>query len=673
MSRLGPFRPPHVTDADVNWVCDLLRLPKKAFSGRDGKDPRLEILKSNETMDIEACPGSGKTTLLVAKLAILARKWTESCRGICVLSHTNVARCEIEKGLGGTMLGKRLLSYPHFVGTIHNFVNRFLAIPWLRSKPYPIQMIDDEACQTYRWNILPFRIRSGLERNKHSQTLLRIVSNDFSVGPVRWGKKPDLNTNTETYKAIQRVCKVTSEQGFFCYDEMFVWGNELLDQVPAIQEALRKRFPLLFIDEVQDNSQIQSEILFRVFVEGGSPVIRQRFGDSNQAIYQHASQTKGATTDPFPDERFRRDVPNSYRFGQDIANLADPLAPEPQNLVGLGPRKGTFLSNRERECAIFLFGDQTIGNVIPTYAEYLAELFSERELETGTFKAIGAVHRPSEAEDDKLPRFVGHYWPDYDYELTSVDPKPKTFHQYVLAGRGMLHSSGEVHFAVEKIAEGILRLVALSNPLVDLGNKRRKHRQILELLPDDEQRKSYLDLVTAFGLRESEPTPTEWTGGWLGTICQLARAIGKKPVNSHEARRFLKWQTSENILLPEHRPYKRDNVFRYPADEPRVRINVGSIHSAKGETHTSTLVLETFYHTYSLKTLKPWLLGKKSGEGKEGVRNVSRLKQHYVAITRPSYLLCLAMREDSFDPKELTSLKARWRLARVTDSGPVWL
>jgi hypothetical protein len=84
------LNPPPITDEDVAWACDVLKLPKTAFSGSDGTDPRLEVLKSMATLDIEACPGSGKTTLLVAKLAILSRKWIDLRRGVCVLSHTNV-------------------------------------------------------------------------------------------------------------------------------------------------------------------------------------------------------------------------------------------------------------------------------------------------------------------------------------------------------------------------------------------------------------------------------------------------------------------------------------------------------------------------------------------------------------------------------------------------------
>lgn len=51
-----------------------------------------------------------------------------------------------------------------------------------------------------------------------------------------------------------------------------------------MREALRERFPLLFIDEVQDTSEEQSSLVSRLLMEGGSAVIRQRFGDSNQAI-----------------------------------------------------------------------------------------------------------------------------------------------------------------------------------------------------------------------------------------------------------------------------------------------------------------------------------------------------------------------------------------------------
>ena len=56
---------------------------------------RKEFIKCLDTTDVSACPGSGKTTLIVAKMLLLMEKWQSLSRGICVLSHTNVAKDEV--------------------------------------------------------------------------------------------------------------------------------------------------------------------------------------------------------------------------------------------------------------------------------------------------------------------------------------------------------------------------------------------------------------------------------------------------------------------------------------------------------------------------------------------------------------------------------------------------
>jgi DNA helicase-2/ATP-dependent DNA helicase PcrA len=96
--RLQDLVPP-VTDADIEWVSALMSL-------RDLDERRREFLKRLDTLDVAACPGSGKTTLVVAKLAILGRHWRSRTQGICVLSHTNAAREEIESRLGTTEVGQ---------------------------------------------------------------------------------------------------------------------------------------------------------------------------------------------------------------------------------------------------------------------------------------------------------------------------------------------------------------------------------------------------------------------------------------------------------------------------------------------------------------------------------------------------------------------------------------
>jgi DNA helicase II / ATP-dependent DNA helicase PcrA len=680
MSNQNSFHMQSVSSEDVAWVCNIMKLPGHAFSGAEGTDRRLEILKSKETLDIEACPGSGKTTLLVAKLAILARNWTDRCRGICVLSHTNVARREVEKRLGKTSEGKRLLSYPHFIGTIHAFVNEYLALPWLRSLGYPVKVIDNNHCEQHRRRLLKLKQFSALASyvNPKEAKGYNVVSKwclsspEFDVLKEN-GTCEFKDARKPAARQLHALGKKCLEDGYYRYDEMFIWAHNILDQVPEVKNAIRTRFPLFFIDEVQDNSELQSALLFRLFMEGDDPVVRQRYGDANQAIYQNSAQFEGATTDQFPDNAIRRDLPNSHRFGQEIGNLANPLALEPQCLVGCGPCNEVFTVNTTGKNTIFLFDVQTVQCVIIAYARYLLELFSEHELQIGTFTAIGGVHRDS-GQEGKLPRSVCHYWPEYDYELTATEPRPRTFGQYVMAGRKLAHDTGEMHYVVEKIAEGILRLASIFNPQADLGNRRRKHRYILELLAEKPELKQvYFNLVTEIAVEEGNPTAEKWHE-WAKALMDIAEVIVGLCTNTEDANEFMKWSVLTCTTQPMLQSRQRDNIFRYPVENPKLQIRVGSIHSVKGETHTATLLLDTFFYEHHLATLKPWLLREKSGKGNEGKRNLSRLKQHYVAMTRPSHLLCLAMREDVFTIEELTILKnAPWRVARVTESGVIWL
>ena len=673
MGNEADIQAPAIDDSDIPWVCELLGLPATAFSGADGADPRLPVLRSMETLDLEACPGSGKTTLLVAKLAILARKWTERRRGFCVLSHTNVARREIETRLGNTAAGQRLLGYPHFIGTIHSFVNEFLALPWLRSQGYPIEMIDDEICLLRRWYKLRGTTRRALKGNHYTETLLRFKDTGFGLGEVRWGRG-QLGPDTPTYQAMRGACEASAREGYFCHDEMFVWAHDMIDKMPDMTEYLRVRFPYVLIDEVQDNSELQSKLLHRVFMKGGSPVTRQRLGDANQGIYQHADQSEGAATDIFPVTEIRVDVPNSFRFDQEIADLADPLAVEPQGLQGLRQQGAGSTSETAGKHAIFLFDDARIGCVLECYAAYLMDVFSDDELQEGSFTAVGAVHRPG--GDDKVPRSVDHYWAAYDHEISQAEPHPKSFVQYVMAGHRLAQRSGESHALVEKVAEGILRLVRLADSERKLSRRKRRHRYVLELFEEqDEAKNGYLDLVRALCVDRMPLTKDGWENQWRAKVSGIAMAITGADSDMEAARDFLAWGNAGGPAEEDEAGQNlSDNIFRYPAPDPSVAIRISSIHAVKGETHTATLVLDTFYYAHHLKSLKRWLTGAKTGGAGENTRMQSRLRLHYVAMSRPSHLLCLAMRDDALTGEDIKKIIERgWRIGQVSDRGTEWL
>ncbi|HHY0507534.1 TPA: UvrD-helicase domain-containing protein [Vibrio parahaemolyticus] len=118
MSKVYPF-----TEGEIQQVCTDLGIPKDAFSEKISE--RRIVIDNWSNINVVACPGSGKSTVLLAKLLLMSKRMPfEDGKGICVLTHTNVAIDEIKSKLGGK--AGVLFNYPNYFGTIQSFVGKFL-------------------------------------------------------------------------------------------------------------------------------------------------------------------------------------------------------------------------------------------------------------------------------------------------------------------------------------------------------------------------------------------------------------------------------------------------------------------------------------------------------------------------------------------------------------------
>ncbi len=97
------------------------------------------------------------------------------------------------------------------------------------------------------------------------------------------------------------------------------------------------------------------------------------------------------------------------------------------------------------------------------------------------------------------------------------------------------------------------------------------------------------------------------------------------------------------------------NVYKYSDHRGNLDIHVTTIHQAKGENHRATLVLETHFHKHDLKALVPFLIGEPPED--IGERQKKYLKQIFVAMSRPKYLVCLAMNEKHLTKKDIGILE----------------
>ena len=111
---------PFATDEEIKIAHDILLKEKKPFDSN-----KVDIIKEDSSCYVQACPGSGKTTTLLAKLIILSNKMPlPEGKGICVLTHTNVAIDEIKAKLGTK--ADVLFRYPNFFGTIQTFLHKYV-------------------------------------------------------------------------------------------------------------------------------------------------------------------------------------------------------------------------------------------------------------------------------------------------------------------------------------------------------------------------------------------------------------------------------------------------------------------------------------------------------------------------------------------------------------------
>lgn len=633
-----------INDKDIEWIETIM-------GGHiHFDDCHKSVLANLNSVDIQAFPGSGKTTTLVAKLAILSNKWTCSHSGICVLSHTNVAREEIEKRLGNTDAGRKLLLYPHYIGTLHSFFDTFVAIPWLRSNGIKISMIDTDIVKAMRWYELDQSTRKYLERQHCDK---QICGYSKSWQSIDWNKQG------KTKNEIIGVITQSQNNGYFTFDEMLLLSKKILSEYPTFSRGIQERFPILFIDEAQDTNTLLWELLQLAFPDE-SLTIRQGFGDSNQAIYSYVNES--VDTIGFP-RNSHLVLANSKRFDDRIASFANSVAISKSQMNGTD----NSFSNKKIPHTIFLFDPDSASQVIVEFANLILESFSDDELNANKelgCHVIGMIHnKTGETPTQQFPKGIYDYWPNYDARKTNKSATPQKLINHFQRAKNELNKSGELFDCVAEISKGLRRVINLaaeSNLVPASGNT---FFSIMKLLTQEKiasYRKLMLELAQADISTKDLWTQTTTRIADLLTMLNLSR--------NSKVDTFIEWVAdcaftsssgSSNHKIPNHYLHVNQESKR------EVDLEFGSIHSVKGRTHLATLVLETFSRTHNIKAILPYLCGAKINKINDTTAN--RLKCQYVAMSRATALLCLAIPADSVSDDQCKMLIDNgWNIKMIT-------
>ncbi|MBH9576257.1 UvrD-helicase domain-containing protein [Inhella proteolytica] len=589
---------------------------------------RRAVLLEGGTRDVNAAPGSGKTTVLAAKLLLLARKWPDDRRGICVLSHTNVAREEIQKRLAGTPDGSRLLAYPHFIGTIHAFVNQFLALPFLRSEGLEVDVIDDEvfANRAIGMAMRKAPLRGWAANNDGVKPMVGgLVFRGSGLELVSEGgklPKPD----SKSYPLLHDIKLELTAKGVFRYADMFAFAEALLKKSPALRGRLSKRFPLVFIDEMQDTSWAQEDLLNRLFDD---TVTVQRLGDLNQRIL---GSDEGAANLTFP-RAPALTISTSKRFGPLIAAAVSGVR------VGGAAVVGT--SADVHPPMLLTYATARVGEVLNLFGQKVLERFSDEQLGSGSVRALCARKQGDAKEEPG--RSLIDYWPGYGGDVKSSGSRSERFWALLASPRLTASAASTlVDRAVDAKRAVLLVLRAAGSEHVSTV---RDGPQLLRRLQEAGQDTAHVRLLCR-------------TLALQGTLGASKASRLEVPGLFYQA---LKGLLPSALSFAD---FAKLSVFEEPEDAPeveleqrhcrvehggrQVQVEIGSIASMKGETHLATLVLESFGwrpRRFDLELALPVLAGVEARDARMTDHQLALFRNLYVGMSRPTSFLCISANE----------------------------
>ena len=644
----------------------------------DEKEQRYKFIECfDKSIEAVACPGSGKTTCLLAKIILLAEKFPlPDGRGICVLTHTNVAIDEIKNKLG--YKSYKLFSYPNHFGTFQTFVDKYITLPFYCSKfkkrPFVIDNDRSEKAlkETYLgggdFNNLR-NLRHFLNANQYLYTSAcfnrnlegnLILTNGINGAELNISKPrargqrnyidwtPDEKLQIiETFKKLKQ--KVMIDFGILSFDDAYFLANEMLRKVQNFKQVISNRFAFVFTDEMQDTYPHQLNLIRNIF---DNSVIIQLIGDPEQAIYSATLNFEDCLWIPAIDSL---KISNSRRFNMPIAKILRTVCINHNpNLVG----------NREivnYHPYIITYTNETQTKVLERFAEIIKTLGIDKRVTEGyPIKAIGWV---GDGKPNKVT--IQNYFKAYNKKL--IRNKKNSFNSLNSFLRKQNFPISKLY--IDNFYEAVLKFLYLA----DVRNTNQKGSRYYTKSTLNEYLKTKTDNNFYYNLRER-------FSYWSKCIHTHSEVFDNEIVN--EVRNYFK-----NNLVIEFGLTMNDKLENFIASESdeivtaeqiaamnifipenpdlqHIQIEVANVHSVKGETHLATLYLET---SYGGKTCSQYIIEQLKGEAfNKYVRGVKKkaisLRMAYVGMSRPKYFLAFAANIENIKEHEIQLRNNNWQI-----------
>jgi hypothetical protein len=348
----------------------------------------------------------------------------------------------------------------------------------------------------------------------------------------------------------------------------------------------------VFIDEAQDTSTIQKEIIEKCFNKN---VIIQWIGDVNQGI-MNDDYTQTAW-EPKTDYRYEvMNLTKSHRISQPIANRIKKVAIKPDDTL-------CGCDNISIKPVIIVFDNNTIDKVLETFAElvvtkkayYNGEEKSLYDISLCSGYPVKAVGWVGKEKENGLS--IKSYFLDFDKKLTNINKIyfPNLYTMYKLS-----QNICAKEFKNRTIS-CILEALYLSD-ILSIKNRKYSKSELINLINKTD--KNLLnELLTSIAKYYIEHDFQNFSNAIINCISSLKFNLNDK------SKEYIKEMTLKDA--PNTQPTNEHNIYKASINGAEVIIPIDTVHGIKGETHTATLYLETKYYTNSIEYFYKELTDKK--------------------------------------------------------------
>ncbi len=227
-----------------------------------------------------AVPGSGKTTTLVARLGYMVCACAIVPESILTMTYTVAATQDMRQRFA-LRFGEELAARMEF-RTINGVSARVIRYYEQVMGRRAFALVSDER----RLTALVAEIAVGVNREyptdseiKGIRSAITYAKNQMLSEEEIRGLDQEIDNFSKIYHAYNRALR---EQGSMDYDDQMVYARTILLKYPQILGAFQEKFRYICVDEAQDTSKIQHEIIDLLARGNGNLFM---VGDEDQSIY----------------------------------------------------------------------------------------------------------------------------------------------------------------------------------------------------------------------------------------------------------------------------------------------------------------------------------------------------------------------------------------------------